>query len=335
MNFRSIVVAIALGWVTPAFSQQTVIKLGTLAPAGSPWHQVLQRMGQQWRNGSGGQVLLNIFPGGNLGDEPDMVNKMRIGQIQAVALSGAGMSQIEPGVACLQIPMMFQSYEELDYVRDRIAPRLEKMIESRGFVVLNWGDAGWVHFFMRRPATRLSELRQLKLFSWAGDDDTVQLWKANGFQPVALAATDILPGLQTGLIDTVPTTPLYALLDQVFGIARYMSDLKWAPLIGATLVSKSTWDALPPERRAQMLAAARDASDDLRGGIRKMNDAAVEAMQKHKLSVLHADGPTVREWLTEVEKVYPKLRGKVIPADLFDEVQKLRDEFRTRAGGGQ
>jgi TRAP-type C4-dicarboxylate transport system substrate-binding protein len=129
---------------------QTVIKMGTLAPEGSPWHVGLQKIGEQWRKETGGRVKLVIYPGGVLGDEPDMVNKMRIGQIQGVALSGAGMSRIEPGVMGLQIPMMFDSYQELDYVRDRIAPRLEKMIAARGYLVLNWGDAGWVggRFFL-------------------------------------------------------------------------------------------------------------------------------------------------------------------------------------------
>src|SRR5215472_1173684 len=168
----------------PLTAQQTVIKMGTLAPSGSPWYQVLEQMGERWRKISGGTVKLTVYPGGALGDEPDLVNKMRIGQIQAVALSGAGMADIEPGVSCLQIPMMFDSYEELDYVRDRMAPRLEKMIETRGFVVLNWGDAGWVHFFTRAPVTHLDEMRQMKLFTWAGSDDTLELWKANGFRPV-------------------------------------------------------------------------------------------------------------------------------------------------------
>ena len=135
--WRSMMSLLLLGSLTPVLPQ-TVIKMGTLAPDGSPWHQALQLMGERWRRISGGQVKLVIYPGGVLGDEPDMVNKMRIGQIQSVALSGAGMSTIEPGVMALQIPMMFESYEELDYVRDRVAPRLEKMIEARGFLVLNW-----------------------------------------------------------------------------------------------------------------------------------------------------------------------------------------------------
>src|SRR5690348_15774564 len=115
---RTIITTLLLGGCFPVLPQ-TVIKMGTLAPEGSPWHQTLQSMGERWRKISGGKLKLVIYAGGVLGDEPDMVNKMRIAQIHAVALSGAGMSGIEPGVMALQIPMMFASYEELDYVRDR------------------------------------------------------------------------------------------------------------------------------------------------------------------------------------------------------------------------
>ncbi len=183
---------------------------------------------------SNGNVKLTIYAGGVMGDEPDTVNKLRVKLIQAVALSGAGMGDIEKGVACLQIPMMFDSYEELDYVRDRIAPKLEKRIEASGYLVLNWGDAGWVHFFSDKPVTRLDDLRKLKMFTWAGSNDELELWKANGFRPVPLAATDIQMGLKTRLIDAIPTTPLYALWNQCFTLAKYMNDVKWAPLVGAT-----------------------------------------------------------------------------------------------------
>jgi TRAP-type C4-dicarboxylate transport system substrate-binding protein len=328
---RSIALFVVLGAICPAVPQ-TAIKMGTLAPDGSPWHQVLQQMGERWRKSSGGQVKLVIYPGGVLGDEPDMVNKMRIGQIQAVALSGAGMANIEPGVMALQVPMMFESYEELDYVRDRVAPRLEKMIEDRGFLVLNWGDAGWVHFFSKTQVTTLAEMRRLKLFTWAGDNDTLELYKANGFRPVPLAATDILTGLQTGLIEAVPTTPLYALLNQSFGIARNMVDVKWAPLVGATLIRKSVWEALPAAQRDDMRKSARDAGEALRGGIRKMGDDAVVAMQKRRLQVIHVDAATIDDWRRQAEGVYPMLRGRQVPADLFDEVRRARDAFRAHAG---
>ena len=323
-----------LGCLTPAMPQ-TVIKMGTLAPDGSPWHQALQLMGERWRKISAGQVKLVIYPGGVLGDEPDMVNKMRIRQIQAAGLSGAGLSGIEPGVMALQIPMMFDSYEELDYVRERVAPRLEKMVEARGYVVLNWGDVGWVHFFTTRPASRMGDMRKMKLLTLAGDNDTLELWKANGFRAVPLAATDILTGLQTGLVEAVPNTPLFALLDQSFGIARNMIDVKWAPLIGATVITRRMWDSLPAAQRSDMMKAAREAGVSLRDGIRKMGDEAIVTMQKRRLQVIHADAAALAEWRREAEGVYPKLRGGQVPAELFDEVRKLRDEYRATAVGSR
>ena len=330
--------AVMAGLVTSVHAQTLEIKMGTLAPAGSPWHKVLERMGERWREISGGKVKLKIFPG-TLGDEPDLVNKMLINQIQAVALSGAGMSEIERGVGCLQIPMMIQSYEELDCVRDRMAPTLEKMIESKGFVVLNWGDAGWVHFFSTRQLSTVSDLRKSKLFTWAGDADELELWKTTGFRPVPLAATDILPSLQTGLIDVIPTVPLMALWNQYFGIARYMTDIKWAPLIGGTLISRSTWERIPREFRAPMLKAARDSGAEMRNSIRSMGDEAIQVMIKGrpgssvKLTLFHADPAALADWRKQTEAVYPKMRGKFIPADLFDEARRQCDRCRASLNG--
>jgi TRAP-type transport system periplasmic protein len=336
MRIRKFLLAFALGGMAAALAQQTVtIKMGTLAPDGSLWHQALLKMGEKWRQITGGKVRLVIYPGGTLGDEPDMVNKMRVGQIQAVALTGAGMSGIDNSVMCLQVPMMIQSYEELDYIRDRVAPHLEKSIENKGYVVLNWGDAGWVHFFSTKPVTRLNELRSLKLFTWAGDPDSLALWKTNGFRPVPLAATDIMMALQTGQIEVMPTTPLYALSNQSFALAPNMLDLKWAPLVGATMITRKAWDSLPADKRGELMAAAKEAGLALRGGVRQMGDDAVTAMQKRKLKVVHADDAVTAEWRAEAERIYPKIRGQMVPNEMFDRVRSLHNEFLAARKGAK
>ena len=315
-----------------ASAQTVIVNMGTAAPEGSPWHQIFLQMGEQWRAISRGQVRLRIYPGGVLGDENDMVKKMRIGQLQAVSITDAALREIEPSVFCLQIPMMLESYEELDYVRSRIEPRLEKSLEAKGYVVLNWGDVGWVHFFTKTPASRLTEIRKMKLFTWAGDNEELENWKAAGFRPVPLAATDILTGLQTGLIDTFDTAPLAALSNQWFGLAKYMIAVNWAPLTGAAIVSKTVWDKIPEAERPELLRAARAAGEKLRGEIRRSGDEAVAAMQKRGLQVVDPDAATLTDWRREAESVYPKMRGKAVPADVFDEVQRLRDEFRAKRG---
>jgi len=317
--------------VSPA---QTIIRLGTLVPKNSRWHQILLNMGEEWKKSSAGRIELKIYPGGEQGDEPEMVQKLRIKKLQAVALSGAGLSGIDAAVSALQIPMMLSSYEEVDYVRDHISARLEKGLAQRGFIVLNWGDAGWVHFFTKQPASRPDEIRRLKLCVLQGDNTTFELYKRNGFQPVSLAATDILTGLQTGLIDSFQAPPLVALTNQWFGGAKNMLDIPFAQLVGATVISKDIWDKIPVPVQKEMMQSALKAGVALRDEIRKAEANAVPLMQQFGLNVVHADAQAVAEWRALSESIWPKVRGTMVPADLFDEVKRLRDQYRKSHSAG-
>ena len=320
-----------------ARAQKVDIIMGTLAPTDSAWYKVMENMGAEWRRISNGNVNLSIRAGGVVGDEPDAVRRLRSGSIQGAGLTGVGLGDIDLAVAALQIPMMFANYEELDYVRDRVAPKLEKRIEEKGYLVLNWGDAGWVQFFSTKPVQRLDDLRKLKLFTWAGDSTEEELWKANGFRVVPLAATDIVQQLETHGIEAVPTTALYAETAQLYKVARFMCDVKWAPLIGATIVSKSAWEKIPAAQRGPMLAAARKSGEALKSDVRSQDTRAIETMTKgqpgkraNTLTVTTLDPAALAEWRQQTEAIYPKMKGKMVPADLFDEVQRLRDEYRVQ-----
>src|SRR5687768_6164474 len=135
------------------------IRIGTLAPRGSLWEESLQYLGQEWRKVSGGAVQVTVYPGGILGDESELARQVREGRLQAAGLSSIGLSRIDEGVSCLQLPMLFESYDDLDYVRVRLAAELERRIEARGFKVLHWADGGWVHTFTRTPAKTPDDVR--------------------------------------------------------------------------------------------------------------------------------------------------------------------------------
>ena len=309
---------------------ETKLRLGTIVPKGSAWHDTLLYLRQEWRRISGGEVDLRIYAGGVLGDETEMVRQVRAGRIQAVALSANGLSRIDGGVAALQIPLMLDSYEELDYVRDRIAPKLEQRIESRGVKhkVLFWTDGGWVRFFTKKPVKTLDDIRKMRLFTSAGDAESEKLWKSFRFNVVPLSATDMLTSLQTGMIDAFDVPPLFALFDRSYTQAPNMLDLKVAPLIGGVVISKQAWDSVPEQYRDEMLKAAREAGAKLRDEIRRLGPDSIEQMKKRGLNVIVPDQATLDAWHAEVEATYPKLRGSYCPADLFDEVRRLRDEYR-------
>lgn len=332
---RLLRIALLAGLAGAACGQKIQIKVGTAAPEGSPWHQILQRTREDWNKLSGGTVSLSIYAGGVLGDEVEMIRKTRIGQLQAVGVSGVGLSHIEPGVGALAIPMLVDSFEEFDYLRDRLAPRLEPLLEKKGFVVLQWSDVGWVHFFSKAPVRLPADLRKLKLFTSAGDPEAETLYREFGMRVVPISITDMLPSLQTNLIEAFDVPPLFALLDQSFGLARNMIDVKWAALSGATLISRRVWEAIPGQRRAELLNASRAAAARSRAEVRKLGDDAILEMKKRGLAVVSADAATLARWRAEAEATYPKMRGRLVPADLFDEAIRLRNEFRAARGAGR
>jgi len=326
---------LVLTWAAFApLEAKTILRLGTVVPKGSAWHDTLLYLRQEWWRISDGEVDLRIYAGGVLGDETQMVRQVRAGRIQAVALSANGLSRIDGGVAALQIPLMLDSYEELDYVRDRIAPKLEQRIEEQGtkHKVLFWTDGGWVRFFAKKPVRTLDDIRKMRLFTSAGDAETEKLWKSFRFNVVPLSATDMLTSLQTGMIDAFDVPPLFALFDRSYTQAPNMLDLKIAPLIGGVVVSKKAWDTVPEQYRDEMLKAGREAGAKLRGEIRRLGPDSIVQMKQRGLNVIVPDKATLDAWQSEVEAIYPKLRGSYCPADLFDEVKRLRDEYRKSKG---
>jgi TRAP-type C4-dicarboxylate transport system substrate-binding protein len=305
------------------------IRLATLAPKGSTYHRVLQEMAEKWRAAQGGGSTFTIYTDGTQGGEGDMVRRMRVGQLNAALLTGLGMGDIDRGVGALQFtPMVFKDWNEVDYVREKVRASLEKRILEKGFVVLFWGDAGWVRYFSKEAAVRPEDFKKTKLFVWAGDPDQADLMKSLGYQPVPLEVTDILPGLQTGLINALPTGTYYALAGQFDTVAKHMLDLKWVPLIGAAVITKKAWDSMSPAGRDALRAAADQAGAKIRERARQEDIEAIEAMKKRGLNV-HPVTPDVEAaWRNLAELSYPTIRTKWVPTDLFDEVRAAVTEYR-------
>ena len=308
------------------------IRLGALAPRGTTWHRSLLEMGEKWRAAQGAGAEFIVYPGGSQGGEADMVRRMRVGQLNAAMLTVIGLAEIDDSVAALQkMPMVFRSWGELDYVREKLRPGLEKRFLDKGFVVLCWGDAGWVRFFSKEPALHPADYRKMKVFAWAGDNPQADIMKTLGYQPVVLEISDILPGLQTGMINMVPSTPFWALTLQFYNHASYMLEMDWAPMVGALIVTRKAWDAMSPAGRQALRDAGEAAGVELRAVSRREQEESVAAMRKRGLKVQPVTPELEAEWRRAAEQMYPMIRGKMVPAESFDEVQRLLKEYRAQA----
>ncbi|UCV30513.1 TRAP transporter substrate-binding protein DctP [Ferribacterium limneticum] len=297
------------------------LRIGTLATKNSLYHRQLMELGEAWRTAQGGNAKYLVYPDGSQGGETDMVRRMRIGQLQGGLLSVVGLREIEPSIAALQnMPLMFKSWEEVDYVREKMRPAMEKKFLDKGFVVLAWGDAGWVRFFSKEPAVRPDDFKKMKFFAWGSEVEQQEIMKSLGYTPVPLETGDILPSIQTGMINAVPSTPYFALATQIYTTASNMLELNWAPIVGALIITKKAWDDLTPEGQAAVREAGAKAGVQLRAKARQEVDDAVDAMKKRGLKVNKPNAEQMQEWNTLADNLYPRIRGKMVPADTFDEV---------------
>ena len=324
-----VLAALCLACVDAMATPPFTIKLATVAPKGSIYHRVLQEMGEKWRTAQGGDARFIIYTDGTQGSEAATVRRLRVGQLQASMLTTVGLMEIEPTVVAMQfMPLTYRNLDELDYVIKRIRPQMEEGFRKKGFRVLLWGMGGWVQFFSDRARIMPDDYLDAKIFTWAGTKDQENIMKSMGYRPIVLEMSDVLPAIQTGMIDTIPAAPVWALAGQFYRSTPHMLRINWVPIVGATVLSNRTWSAMRPEARTALQAAAADAEATLREHRRSLDVGAVEAMRQRGLTV-HEPTPEVeRAWRKMMEPVMVKIRGSLVPAETFDTVQSLLADYR-------
>ena len=325
-------IASSLAPIWAGAAEPVRVKLGTLAPKGSIYYRTLQEMGEAFRAAEGNGATFTIYGDGSQGSEADVVRRMRIGQLNAAMMTVVGLTEIDPSAGVLQkMPLFFRSWEEVEYVSRALRPEMERRFLEKGFVVALWTEAGWVRFFSKEPATHPAELRNRRMFAWSGDSEQVAIMKALGYRPVVLETADIIPGLQTGLLDTVPVTPTWALATQLDRSAPNMIDVRWAPIVGALVFTRKAWDAMTPAARDALTKAAPNAAKVLHEHQVRADAEAIVAMERRGLKVLRPSAEQEVAWKEVAKQAYPLIRGQTVPASVFDEAERLVVEFRAKA----
>jgi len=310
--------------------KKITIKMATLAPQGTEWHAMLVGMGQEWTKATNGQIKLRIYPGGVVGDERDMIRKMRIGQIHAGAITTEGLSEINPLFSIFYVPVIYQSYEDVDFVREKLSADLYKDTESNGFKLLTMVDVGWAYWFSVDPIYTPSDLEKNKIFSWAGDYKSAQLYKKLNYQQVPMAMTDVLSGMQTGLITCIGLNPMYVLSQQVFGIANNMLNMKWGNLTGGIVVDLKTWNRIDKKNQLLMIEIANDLGRNFQKKNRYEMDKPIQIMKEYGLKVNDPSQEQLQTWKDLVIEMLPYFKGTLLDDGVYQRFIQIKTEMEAR-----
>ena len=328
---RSLLSLAAIAVFFTALGVSAPFRLATLAPKDTSFDKALRRMGQTWKKDTNGKANLMAYAGGSQGSESELIKKMRINRLHAALLTGIGLSEIDESVAVFQkVPLLYRSLEELEYVMKEMTPVLEERIRKKGFVVLSWIDSGWVRVFSKNEIITPEDMAKSKLFTWSGDPKQTDLLKKIGFRPVAIDSTEIVSSMTTGLIDTVPMPPFYALATQTYNTAPHMLNFNYAPITGAIVVSEKMWLRFTEEERYAMKVAAIQTGKEMTASGRKESEESIRVMRDTwGLKVSELDDVSRDQWQTVATEAYDYIRGNTVPADVWDKMVQTLEEYRS------
>ena len=315
----------------PGLAEPVVIKFATLAPEGTPWMNIMEEMNRELQEKSAGQVSFRFYAGGVAGDERDVLRKIRINQLHGGAFSGFGLGEVLPEVRVLELPLLFRTSEEADHVATALFEHFAAGFAQKGFILLGLNEAGAVYIFSKDPIRTRADMARSKIWIWQGDPLPQAIFKAYGIVPVPLSLPNVLPSLQSGLIDACYGTPLTVLALQWFTKVKYRTSLSLTHVMGALLLSESLWRQLPAEQQTLV-----------RETVRKFNAKAVTNMRQYEnkaLALLQttaniATATVTEEEVTRLQQVSEQVRqeliGKLYPKELLERALALRDAYRAR-----
>ena len=327
MKSRLMIIAVALMLVPVVlFAQRaTRIQLGSILPANSVWDKALKQMAAQWQRETDGRVQLRVLAG-SVKDEGSLARRLKAGRPQAAVFGLPG--EIDESFNVLSIPFFFESDEEALHVVEKLTPMFERVLADQDLVLLNWGHAGWAHVFTADRVETFADLKRSKLYTTAGDEKMLRWYKENGFNPVPLAVTDVLLGLNTGLINAHPSPPYVALLFQWYDKTPFMLDVPLSPVLGITVVAARTWNGIDADDQQTLRASAKRLERGLFRDVPAQERDAVEEMKARGLTVVEFDTVATASFRKIADELTASWRGTMIPAAVYDQALRERNSFR-------
>jgi TRAP-type C4-dicarboxylate transport system substrate-binding protein len=326
----------ALGWILLALAGLPVgaataadIKIATVAPDGSRWINQMRAGAEEVRMRTAGRVTFKFYPGGVMGNDAQVLRKIRVGQLQGGAFTSGGLSERYPGMNLYGIPLLFRSQEEVDAVRPKIDPLMAAGLDKAGFLSFGFTEGGFANLLSNEPIHSVDEMKRRKVWVPDGDQISFLAMETMGLSPVVLPVTDVLTGLQTGLIDITFASPVTALVLQWHTKVKYITALPLSYSMGVFAVEKNAFSALTPADQQIVREVMGRYLGQLDHEAREDNRKAAEVLAKSGLQSVSVNATDVEGWRRTVESLYPKLRQRTdIDVALLDQLLMVLADYR-------
>ena len=307
----------------------TVIKLGSIAPSGSLWDIKLREMASEWSRISNGEVQLKLYMGGTVGDEDNMIRAMKVGGLNACAITAQGMKEIASDTFAMCLPYIVKDDDEFEYVFDKVKVDFEQALDKQGFVTLGWAMTGWVNFFSRDPVVSPEDLKKEKI-AIDTDGRISKIWTELGFRAIPLSFNDLVASLYSGMIDTTYVTPLAASAMGIVKTAPHMCDYKIAPVYCAVIVEKKAWNRVPAKYRDSIKERTAEIAGEFYDIIKVDEAKAIEVMKKNGLQVHDVSDSVAQEWLKLSIDGSDAFSRELISKELYDKIISIVNEYRKK-----
>lgn len=314
--------------VSLSSAQQFTIKFATLAPEGSAWLKTMRDFEKAVKEQSGGRIAFKMYSGGVAGDEKDVIRKIKLGQYTGGGFTGVGVGEVAKKVRILDAPFLFKNYDEVDFIANKFDGEFRQAIEEGGFVLLGWAEVGFVYIYSNKPVASPDDLRNAKLWMWEGDPIAQAAFQAIGVSPIPLSITDVMASLQTGMINTVYSSPLALVALSWFTRVNFMMSEPLADSQGAVMISKKTFDAMPKDLQDILLTNGKKYFRELTLTSRADNAKAIETLKSKGMQAVTPSKEVRAQFESTGQKSRQLLAGKLFSQQFLNDVEGALKAYR-------
>jgi TRAP-type C4-dicarboxylate transport system substrate-binding protein len=305
------------------------IKIASVAPDGSRWMQQMRAGAEEVAAKTGGRVVMKFYPGGVMGNDAQVLRKVRIGQIQGGAFTAGGLAERYGALNLYGIPLLFRSLDEIDAVRKVLDPQLAAGLEEAGFVTFGFIEGGFANLLSNEPIRNVEDMRRRKVWVPDGDPISFLAMEALGLSPVVLPVTDVLTGLQTGLIEIAFASPVAALVLQWHTKVKYITELPISYSMGIFAIDKRAFAAISEADQAVVREVMGRYITSLDREARDDNRRAAEVLTQAGIETVTVDGADVDSWRGTIQSIHPQLRARPdIDAAMLERMLGLLADYR-------